>query len=168
MRMKKTLLIFSSAIVALGLLSFAKSVTGIIDLTSKGIPVSVNVPDGAVVDEGIGNGLEMDDMVYHVWEVNKGDFSLEVSMDEDEMHQDAEDYINDTKELIEDEDFEAYVLEETNGFIYKYSLDGDVYYSMYYLLVKNGHAIEFSTGMESDDSSLENVRAIYAAAKSAK
>lgn len=166
--MKKALLVSSAGILALGLVSFAKSVTGIIDLTSKGIPVTVNAPDGAVVAEGIGNGMEMDEAVYHVWEVNKGDFSLEVSMDDDEMYQDAADYVTDFKEIVEDEDFEEYVLEEANGFIYKYSLDGDVYYGMYYLLVKNDHAIEFSTGMASDDSSLTNVKAIYAAAKGAK
>lgn len=166
--MKKTFLLGAVGFVALGLLSATTSLTGIIDLTSKGIPVSVNAPDGAQVVEGIGNGLEIEEMVYHVWEVNMGDFSLEVSMDEEEMYQDSEEYLSDMKEIIEDEDFEGYVLEETNGFIYKYSLEGDVYYGMYYLLVKNDHAIEFSTGMDADDSDLANVKAIYAAAKSAK
>ena len=166
--MKKLFLLGAVGFVALGLLSATTSLTGIIDLTSKGIPVTIDAPDDAQIVDGIGNGLEMDEMVYHVWEINKGDFSLEVSMDEEEMFQDTEDYLSDMKEVVEDEDFEGYVLEETNGFIYEYSLEGDVYYGMYYILAKNGHAIEFSTGMDADDSDLANVKAIYAAAKSAK
>lgn len=166
--MKKTFLIGALGFVALGLVSATLGVNGVIDLTSKGIPVSVNAPDGAVITDGVGNGMEFDGVQTLVWEVNKGDFSLEIMMDEDEMYQEPQEYIDFAKELAEDEGFEEYIVNEPNGFIYKSSIDGEVFYGCYYLLVKNGHAIEFATGMESDDSNLANVRAIYAAAKGAK
>ncbi len=166
--MKKIILAFASVIVTLGLLSFSESINGVIDLTPKGIPVTLNAPEGAIIEEGIGNGLETDGVMWYVWEVNKGAFSLEISMDSDKMYQEAEEYVEFSRDFAEDDDFEDYVLEEPNGFIYKYSLDGEVYYGLYYLLVKNGRAIEFATGFSSDDSDLENVREIYAAAKGAK
>jgi len=166
--MKKTGIICTAACMALGLLSSTESTNGTIDLTSKGIPVTVSAPDGAVIVEGIGHGMEINGVTMYVWEINQGDFSLEVSMEDDDLYQEEEEYVRFAKEFTENEDFEEYVLEETNGFIYKYSLDGDVYYGCYYLLIKNGRAIEFATGMDSDDSDLTNVRAIYAAAKGAK
>lgn len=166
--MKKTVLLCASAVLTVGLMSSTESLNGTIDLTEKGIPVTVNAPDGAVIVEGIGHGMEFDGVTTYVWEVNKGDFSLEVSMDNEEMYQEADEYVSFAKELTEDEDFDSYVVDETNGFIYKYSFDGDVYYGCYYLKVKNGYAIEFATGMDSDDSDLANVKAIYAAAKEAK
>ena|SRR3989338_946278 len=166
--MKKTGIICTAACMALGLLSSTESTHGTIDLTSKGIPVTMNAPDGAAIAEGIGHGMEMDGVKLYVWEINQGDFSLEVSMEDDDLYQEEEAYVRFAKEFAETADFEEYVLDETNGFIYKYSLDGDVYYACYYLLIKNGRAIEFATGMDSDDSNLTNVKAIYAAAKGAK
>jgi hypothetical protein len=166
--MKKTYLIGALSFVVLGLVSAALSVKGVIDLSTKGIPVSLNVPEGAVIVEGVGHGLEFDGVKTLVWEVNKGDFSLEIMMEDAEMYQEAQDYMDFAKEMAENEGFTEYVFNEPNGFIYKSIIENEVYYGFYYLLVKNGHAIEFATGMESDDSNLANVRAIYAAAKGAK
>ena len=112
--MKKIPVLFALVIIALGLLSFSSSINGVIDLTSKGIPVSLDAPEGAIIEKGIGDGLEMDGSTLSVLEVNKGTFSLEVSMDSEEMYQEAEEYIQFFKEMVEDENFETYILEPTN------------------------------------------------------
>ena len=70
----------------IALMSSTQSTTGVIDLSEKGIPVSVNAPDGAVIEGGVGNGMDFDGVVSHVWEINKGEFSLEVAMEDDEPY----------------------------------------------------------------------------------
>ena len=167
--MRKSFLKFGAVLSVIALMSSTQSTTGVIDLSEKGIPVSINAPDGAVINEGIGNGMEFEGVITHVWEINKGDFSLEVSMDDDEMWQEKEDYMQDTRDFFEmEEEFGGYVLEEPNGMIVKYNYEDGPAYDFYYILVKDNHAIEFSIGLETGNYSLENMRKLYQAAKEAK
>lgn len=167
--MRKSFLKFGAVLSVIALMSSTQSTTEIIDLTEKGIPVSVNAPDGAVIEEGVGNGMDFDGVVTHVWEVNKGDFSLEVAMDDDDMWQDLADYVQDNKDFYEmDEEFGGYVVEESNGFIVKMNYEDGEEYEFYHIMVKNNRAIEFSVGLGQFDYSLENIRKMYEAAKGAK
>lgn len=167
--MKKTFIMLGAAIAMVALMSSTQSVTGDINLASKGIPVTVKAPDGAIIEDGVGNGFDFEGVITHSWEINKGNFSLEVLMDDEEMWQSAAEYISDAKEFVEmDEDFNGYELEEANGFICSYMYEGELEYDCYFLLVKNGRAIEFSPGLGVDEYTLANIRAIYEAAKSAK
>lgn len=166
--MRKTVFIGMVGFLALGLLSAATSLTGLIDVTSNGIPISINAPEGATLVGGPVDELEEDGVPTYICEVSKGDFSLAIMMKDDETHQKAEDYYRLEEERLEDLGIEGYVLKETNGFIYKYDFNGEIHYGCYYVLIKNNRAIQFTTGIYSDDSSLTNVKAIYTVAKSAK
>lgn len=166
--MKRAFFRTTTLALAVFLISATQKATGQIDLTEKGIPVTVQAPAGAVVEEGLGNGVSMGESVLHVWEINKDNFSLEVSMDDDELWQSLDEYMEDAIELAKSDGFDGFVLEEENGFIYRVNYDGEISYDFYYRLIKNNHNIEFSTGLGSMDWSLENVKKVYAAAKGAK
>ena len=73
--MKKSTLIFGGILSLIVLVSAVKATATKVDLSEKGIPVVVDAPEGAIIEEGIGNGMEMEGVITHCWEINKGDFS---------------------------------------------------------------------------------------------
>lgn len=165
------MLFFGTVLSLLVLMSATKATQMTVDLTGKGIPVTINAPDGSEIFEGVGNGLDFEGVVSHVWEVTKHDedFSIEVAMEDGEMWQNAADYVADWREIYEmDEAFVEFVVSDEHGFICKYDLEGEMEFDFYYQLVKGDRAIEFSMGLGSDNYSLENVRKHYEVAKAAK
>lgn len=167
--MKKTTFILGAAFSVIALMSAAVNGFKEVSLEDKGIPVTVNAPEGAVIEEGVGHGMELDGVVSYVWEINAEGFSLEAAMEDDEMWQDKADYLSDAREFVEmDEGFEGYEVEEENGFICRYNYDGDVEYDFYYILVKGDRAIEFTPGLGLDEYSFANIRQLYYTAKAAK
>ncbi len=167
--MKRTLFMMGAAVGLVTLMSSTNAVSSEVSLADKGIPVTVDAPEGAVIEEGVGNGFEMDGVITHCWEINKGEFSLEVSMDDEEMWQEKSEYLSDSKEFAEmDEDFVEFVVEEENGFICSYNYEGEIEYDFYFIMVKDNQAIEFAPGLGLSDYGLENIRSLYNTAKSAK
>lgn len=166
--MKKSTLIFGGILSLIVLVSAVKATATKVDLSEKGIPVVVDAPEGAIIEEGIGNGMEMEGVITHCWEINKGDFSLEVSMEGEEMWQSAEEYVAFSKEFVEMEGFVEYVVSDEFGFIAKMEYDGEIEYDFYHLLVKDDYAIEFAPGLGTSDWSLPNIKMMYNAAKTAK
>lgn len=167
--MKKTALLFGAVLSLIVLVSAMKSVSVNVDLSSRGIPISVNSPDGSVIAGGVLNGMVMEGVTTHCWEINKGDFSLEVTMEDVDLKQTHKEYVQFSKNVLEmDQSFVGYVESDENGFLAKMNFGGIVEYEFYHLVVKNNRAIEFSTGISTSDYSVANIRDIYHVAKTAK
>jgi len=161
-------LYFALALVALGCMSNSSSVDSSIDLSENGIPVKVNVPDDVEIKPGIGNGMVFYGVTTIAWIITKESFSLEVTMEDADNSQYLNYYDSLTKKIIEDKHFKEYIVDEDQGFIYKYREDRKDRYGFYYVIEKNKRAIEFSESLYADGTSLENIRLIYTAAKTAK
>ncbi|MCG8575226.1 MAG: hypothetical protein MI810_10110 [Flavobacteriales bacterium] len=154
------------------LLSAGVSDTKEIDLSSKGIPVTVTVPKNAAIEQGIKNGEVKDGVTYHCWELVDGDFTMEVGMYDEPMWQSFKDYIRDAKMLAElmaeEVDVFKYIVKDENGFICSYKSYGEVNYEIYYAMQKGDRLIEFSSGYNADKTSLAIMQRIYNAAKQSK
>lgn len=167
--MRKTFVYGGVALSMIALMSASVNAFKDISLEEKGIPVTVSAPEGAVIEEGVGHGMEVDGVKSYVWEINAEGFSLEASMDDEPMWQTKEEYLSDAKAFVEaDEDFEAYEIDEENGFICRYNYDGEVEYDFYYIMVKGDRAIEFSPGLGLDEWTFSAIRQLYYTAKAAK
>ncbi len=167
--MKKTALTFGAIFSLIVLVSAMKSVATDVDLSSKGIPITVNSPDGSMISGGVLNGMVMEGVTTYCWDINKGDFSLEVSMEDEDLWQTRDEYVQFSKNVLEmDVSFVGYIESDQNGFLVKMNYGGIVEYEFYHLVVKNNRAIEFSTGLAATDYGLENIRNIYYAAKTAE
>ncbi len=167
--MKKTALTFGAIFSLIVLVSAMKSVATDVDLSSKGIPITVNSPDGAMISGGVLNGMVMEGVTTYCWDINKGDFSLEVSMEDEDLWQTRDEYVQFSKNVLEmDVSFVGYIESDKNGFLVKMNYGGIVEYEFYHLVIKNNRAIEFSTGLSATDYGLENIRNIYYAAKTAE
>ena len=151
------------------LMSAMRSSIGIVDLTSKGIPITVDAPAGSVVSGGVLNGMVMGGVTTYCWDINNGDFSLEVTMEDVEAKKSRWKYLQYSKNVLEiDPSFEKYVESDENGFLVKMNYSGIVEYEFYHVVIKDNRAIEFSTGFSTDDYGVENIRKMYYAARTAK
>jgi len=167
--MKRITLIFGAVLSLIVLMSAMKSVAVNVDLSSKGIPVSVDAPAGSVIKGGVLNGMVMEGVTTFCWDINKGDFSLEVTMEDADLKQNRGDYVKFSKNVLEmDVSFVEFIESDENGFLAKMDFGGIIEYEFYHLVIKNNRAIEFSTGLSTSDYSRENIRNIYYAAKTAK
>jgi len=146
-----------------------KSVAVNVDLESRGIPIVVDVPNGSVVRAGLLDGMDMGETKTLNWEINQGDFSLDISMKDAAPSKSHAEYLRYQRNVVEmDPSFDGYIESDNNGFLVKLDFDGVVEYDFYHLVTKNNRAIEFSVGIGAGDFSKENIRKIYYAAKTAK
>lgn len=138
-----------------------------VNIENFGIPVTVSVPDGAEVKKGMMGG-EIDGVTIFNVEIKKGSFVLDVTMTDEEPEEDLSEAVAFFKETAqENDDFKAIVAEEANGFIYSLEDEGTTVYGFDYVLEKDGRHIEFSEGLYMDDFTMADIKALYAAAKSA-
>ncbi|MCJ8291682.1 MAG: hypothetical protein HRT58_04845 [Crocinitomicaceae bacterium] len=166
--MRRITLIFGAVLSLIVLMSAMKSVRNV-DLSSKGIPITVDAPTGSVIKGGVLNGMVMEGVTTFCWDINNGDFSLEVTMEDEDLRQSRYKYVQYSKNVLEmDVSFVEYVESDENGFLAKMDFGGIIEYEFYHLVIKNNRAIEFSTGLSTSDYSRENIRNIYYAAKTAK
>ncbi len=150
------------------LVSAMKSVAVTVDLYSKGIPISVDAPNGATIRSGLMDGMEMENGKTLNWEINKGEFSLDVSMQDADMTQTKTEYVRYSKSVAQkDKSFVRFVESDMNGFLVMLSFNGAIEYDFYHVVEKDKRAIEFSVGLGTSDYSLENIRKIYHAAQTA-
>lgn len=137
------------------------------DLSSNEIPVIVTGPAGAEVKRGMGNA-EIDGIRTINYELVKDMFKLDVTYTSGAEYDKAELLSNAKQYATEEEGFVEFVSEEELGFIYKLKTEDGEDYSFYYLLLKEAQPIEFSTGFSLSTYNLEQVQALFEAAKTAK
>ncbi len=140
-----------------------------LNLADKGIPVTIQAPEGAEIKDGMFMG-EFGGIKMLDYEIVKDEFVLEVSMDDTEETRTAEEIIADAKETAQTEDgFVEFVKEEPNGFIYKVKTDDYEDYKFHYVLMKDNRAIEFTEGLKLfTEFSLKDAETLYNIAKNAK
>jgi hypothetical protein len=137
------------------------------DLSANGIPVIITAPIGAEVKTGIGN-TESEGLKFINYIVEKDVFKLEVTYTTGSEFT-KEELINDAKDIAkEDKDFVEMVSEEPNGFIYKLKNDEGDDYNFFYLLLKDGKPIEFESGLNMENYTLDQIKTLMEAAKIAK
>lgn len=167
--MKRAVLTFGAVLSLIVLASAMKSVAVNVDLESRGIPIIVNVPNGSEVTAGFLDGMDMGASKTLNWEINQGDFSLDISMEDVDLKKSHAEYLRFERSVVEmDPSFDGYIESDKNGFLVKLDFDGVVEYDFYHLVTKSNRAIEFSVGLGASDYSKENIRNIYYAAKTAK
>ena len=160
---------FGAVLSLIVLISAMKSVATTVDLSSKGIPISVDSPSGSKITGGVLNGMVMEGVTTLCWDISKGDFSLEVTMEDEDLSQTHDEYVQFSRNVLEmDQSFVGYVESDKNGFLAKMNFGGIVEYEFYHLVIKNNRAIEFSTGLATTDFGVANIRKIYHVAKTAK
>ncbi|MFO7789235.1 MAG: hypothetical protein ACQES1_11465 [Bacteroidota bacterium] len=143
----------------------AGSVT--IDLTDMSVPLKIEVPDGVEVNEGMMMG-EFDGVQTYNYELKKDDWVMDVTMMDEDPYTDKEGYIADYKDIVKSmEGFEEIVEEGENGFIYKVTNEDGEDYNFYYVVLKDDRAIEFEAGLKFTNFTLDEVKSMYEAAKSA-
>lgn len=167
--MKRTALLFGATLSLLVLVSAMVSVPKNVDLTSKGIPIIVDAPAGAEIRAGLMDGMQMENVKTLNWEINKGEFSLDVSMEDADLTQTRKEYLRYAKSVVEmDQSFVEYVDWNENGFLVKLSFNGAIEYDFYHVIIKDNRAIEFSVGLGASDYSLANIWSIYKVARTAR
>lgn len=167
--MKRTVVSIGAVLSLIVLVSAMRSVAVNVDMESRGIPITVNVPNGSVVSAGLLDGMDMGEAKTLNWEINQGDFSLDISMEDAAPKKSHSEYLRYERNVVEmDPSFDGYIESDNNGFLVKLDFDGVVEYDFYHLVTKNNRAIEFSVGAEASDYSRENIRKIYRAAQTAK
>lgn len=158
--------ILSLVLIAFCMISMA-ALNKEVNIENFGIPLTVSVPDGAEVKKGMMGG-ETDGVKLYNVEIKKGNFILDISMLDEEPDESLAETVASYKEIAaEDEDFSGFVTEEANGFIYEMTIDGDKSYGFDYILEKDNRQIEIAHGLSMEDFNMAEIKAMYAAAKSA-
>lgn len=139
-----------------------------LDISEMGIPVTFDAPLGAEVNEGLGMAEMEDGTKQYNFEVSSDNFILDVTMFDENLEMSIEEFVADAKELaMEEEGFVGIISEETSGFVYQLDNEEGTDYSFYYVFVKDNKAIEFATGLNFSNYSLEEVTKLFEAAKTA-
>ena len=140
-----------------------------VDLSEHGIPLTLTVPAGSEVSQGMLNGEIEGIKMYNV-DIKKDKFYLSVLMtDVEEEGQTLQAAVASEKEDVEifNEGVE-FISEDANGFIYKYDEDGDANYGFSYIAEKEGNFILIEAGLSFSTYSKEQIQEMYNAAKTAK
>lgn len=139
-----------------------------IDLSNKGIPVSITAPADATLSEGIGQA-EYEGVKYFNYVVKKKSFILDIQMADEEPVGNIDDYISRAKELAKNEDgFKDFIVEEDSGFIYRTKTDYGEDFNFNYIIFKENRAIEFSAGLNYENYTEKQIKMLYEKAKTAK
>lgn len=139
----------------------------IMDLSEKSVPITINVPTGAEISEGMMNG-DFGGVNLVNYEISKDGWILDISMMDETPYQEISEYIQDAKDLAtETEGFKEITEEVENGFIYKLTNEDGDEYNLYYVIFKNDRAIEIEEGLKFSNFSLEEIKSMFAAAQTA-
>lgn len=139
-----------------------------LDLSTYGIPITINAPEGATVAKGMGAG-EMDGVKTLSFDVNKDKFMLAITMDDAPIGPDESiaNSVSFSKELKADDNIKI-IKEEKNGYIFSKVEDGETNYGFYYVIEKNQRIIEFEEGLNFSNWTLAEIQVLFDAAKTAK
>ncbi len=139
-----------------------------VDLTDMNVPLKMTVPEGVEVSDGMMMG-EMNDVQNYNYELKKDGWIMDVTMIDESPYTDKKGYIEDYRSIVKSTDgFEEIVEEGDNGFIYKTSNEDGEDYNFYYVNFKDDRAIEFEAGLKFSNFTLDEVKSMYEAAKSAE
>lgn len=146
----------------------AEIVMSNIDFAEQSIPITMDVPEGAEVSEGMLNG-EFGGVNLLNYEIAKDGWILDISMMDEASYGVKEDYIQDAKDFaMETQGFVEIVEEDESGFIYKLENEDGDEYNLYYVVMKDDRAIEIEEGLKFTNYSLEEIKSMYKAAQTAK
>ncbi len=140
-----------------------------LNLADKGIPVTIQAPEGAEIKDGMFMG-EFGGIKMLDYEIVKDEFVMEVSMDDTDETRTLEEIVSDAKETAQSEEgFVKFVKEEPNGFIYKVKTDDYTDFKFHYVLLKDKRAIEFTEGLKLfTEFTQKDAETLYNIAKNAK
>jgi hypothetical protein len=159
--------LFVVAVAATTLLFSMAQLSAEYDLSAFGIPLKVSGPDGATLKQGPING-DIDGVMFKSAEIKKDYFILDAIMVDEEPEGTIADELADARAAIEeDETFDSYVLEEEAGYIAKMVDEDEVGYDFTYIVEKDGRHISFTQGITLHAFTMAEIKAMYAAAKSA-
>lgn len=138
-----------------------------IDLTDMSVPLKVDVPEGVEVNEGMMMG-EFDGVKTYNYELKKDGWIMDLTMMDESPYTDKVGYMADYKDIVKSMDgFKEIIEEGENGFIYKVTNEDGEDYNFYYVVFKDDRAIEFEAGLKFTNFTLDEVKSMYEAAKSA-
>ncbi len=138
-----------------------------IDLSEYKIPLVIDAPEGAVVKESIAMTM-FSGFGLLAYEIKKDNFIIEVSMLENDSTQLVATLVEREKENTKsNENFDSFVSEDVNGFIYKTVSDGNDDYNFYYAKPVGTHIVEFRNGFRLSYFTLDEVKLHYESAKKA-
>jgi hypothetical protein len=138
------------------------------DLSKKEIPVIIEGPEGASVEDGMMGEVEIEGVKTISVVIIKDGFKLEVSMESEPSGETLEESVAFLKEISQEEVGFELIREESNGFIYKTTEDGETNHDFNYVKMnEKGEAIKMTTGFSLTNYSLKDVEKIYKAAKKA-
>ena len=145
-----------------------QSKTAEYDLSSNEIPVIVTGPAGAEVSKGMGNA-EMDGERTINYQIVKDNFKLDVTYTTGGEYTKEEVYAT-AKEITEEEEgFVEFISKDEDGFIYKLKTDDGDDYGFSYIYINNKkEPIEFGKGFSLSNFTLDQIKELYEAAKTAK
>ncbi|WP_108809184.1 hypothetical protein [Aquimarina spinulae] len=137
------------------------------DLSEKGIPAIIEGPIEATIGEGMGAG-EIDGIKTISLGITKDKFKLEINMDSAPSERTLDELVAFHKELSQEEEGFELIKEDSNGFIYKTTEDGETNHNFNYVKMnEKGDALEMTTGFSLVNYTLEEVEKMYEAAKKA-
>lgn len=137
------------------------------DFNKVEIPVVIQAPAGAQIIEGVGNG-KLGNVRTINYELVKNNFKLDVNYVTGASYY-KENLMEVAKQsATESEGFDGFIHEEEFGFIYKFKKDKADDYNFYYLLIKDNQPIEFETGLSYSPFTLQQVKELFEAAKTAR
>jgi hypothetical protein len=112
--------------------------------------------------------MEMEGIKAVNYVVDKGAFKLDISYTTGSEYT-LEEMMTDAKSLAsEEEGFVEIVSEESNGFIYKKNGEYGEDYNFYYVNFKDANPIEFGSGLNMENYTLDQIKVLFDAAKAAK
>jgi hypothetical protein len=137
------------------------------DLSSNGIPVIVPGPAGAKIVKGIGN-IDKDGLKLVNYVVEKDDFKLEATYTLG-LESTAQELMDEAKSSASSETgFVQIVSEEPNGFIYKLKTEDGEDFNFFYFIIKDGKSVEFESGLNFENYTLDQIKTLFEAAKKAR
>jgi hypothetical protein len=131
------------------------------DLTEKGIPISIQAPEGAEISESM-IALET------ALDVRKDEFNLMVELYVDNRHAsgDAKTIAAEQKELAsKGDDFARMLVEEDHGYLYATKSDSGEDFHFLFVRVLEGKEIHFSEALTLFPQKEKDVRVMYDAVK---
>jgi len=143
--------------------------TEVYDLTSRGIPTTIEGPAGATISNGMSGG-EYDGFVTTSLLIDGGNLKLEVNIDSQPSGRSLAELITWYKELDRDNENDQFeiIREETDGYIYKSVVMGDPSYLIRHIKMNSkGEALEMESGFSFPDYTLEEAEKILEFAKTA-
>ena len=139
-----------------------------LSLADKNIPISINVPKGTIVKKGAGV-TELNGVKFMNYTIKANDLRLNVSMPDADVKESITDIMKTRINACSRDKNFSVIVEEPNGLIYKYTNTKGDAYKCIYTIIKNNRQIDFTSMPPlSKNYTEEQVKKMFAIAKSAR